>query len=74
MAGKVDTVGDLLDNINFLDADTKVRSANGKSIWVGVKRYKNFRGEMVTEFVIEGELKEVERVKFIKVFERDNEF
>lgn len=61
MAGKIDTVGDLLEAIEFLDTDCRVRSENGKPLWVGINRVRNFKGNVVTELVVYGELKEVTR-------------
>jgi len=61
MAGKISTVGDLLEAIEFLDSDCRVRSENGKPLWVGITRVKNFKGNVINELVIHGELKEVTR-------------
>ena len=69
MAGKIETVSDLLDNIEFLEADTRVRSANGNPIWVGIAKRKNHKGKTVTELVIHGELKIIEKVIKVKVYE-----
>lgn len=37
MAGRVKTVGDLLEELNYLDANTPVVSENGDPIFVGLE-------------------------------------
>lgn len=58
MPGKILTVGDLLNEINGLEADTPVRSSNGNPLFVGIKVYKSIEGSK-TIFMIEGELKPI---------------
>jgi hypothetical protein len=59
VAGKVSTVGELLDEINFLPSDTPVVTECGYPVIVGL-RIDLKKG---TKFVIYGELRIIEKKK-----------